>query len=165
MSGRVLPGAVGLARARRAVSEVAWLSRVAGPRVDVLATVAVGGAIGAVCRYGLAEAMARRPGGFPWATLVANVLGCLLIGLLMVLLTERAGAPRLARPFLGVGMLGGFTTFSTYAVETQLLTREGAPGTAMVYLVVTPVAALVAVAVGTLLARLQFTRRPRPGGI
>jgi fluoride exporter len=146
------------------VSVVAWLSRVRGPRIDVLAAIALGGAVGTVCRYGIAEAMARRPGGFPWATLVANTLGCLLIGVLMVLLTERSGAPRLMRPFLGVGVLGGFTTFSTYAVEIELLTREGAPGAAMTYLVVTPVAALAAVALGTLIARLVFTRRLRPWG-
>lgn len=145
-----------------AVSMAAWLSRARGRRIDVLTVIALGGAIGAVCRHGIADAMARPPGGFPWATLIANTLGCLLIGVLMVLLTERSGAPRLMRPFLGVGVLGGFTTFSTYAVETDLLTREGAPGAGMTYLLVTPVAALAAVGLGTLVARLLFTRRLRP---
>lgn len=129
------------------------------PRLDVLGAIAIGGALGALARYGLAEALPRGPGAFPWATLIANAAGCLLIGVLMVLV-ERGSTHRLARPFLGVGVLGGFTTFSTFAVETDLLAREGTPETAMLYLVATPAVALAAVGVGIVLTRLVVTRPP-----
>jgi hypothetical protein len=62
-------------------------------------------------------------------------------------------APRLVRPFLGVGAAGGFTTFSTFAVESQLLALERAPGEALLYVVVTPALAMAAVTAGVALAR------------
>jgi len=129
--------------------------RLARPRRDdaVYAAIALGGACGASTRYGLAQLVPRTAGGFPWATLLANVLGCLLIGMLMVAVTEVWTAPPLVRPFLGVGVLGGFTTFSTFAVESQALALEGAAGTALLYVALTPALALVAVATGTALAR------------
>jgi protein CrcB len=70
-------------------------------------------------RYSLAQPLPTRPGQFPWTTFAANLLGCLLIGVLTVLITEVFSARRLVRPFLGVGVLGGFTTFSTYAVDIR----------------------------------------------
>src|SRR6185503_14749578 len=97
----------------------------------VLGVVALGGAAGAVGRYGLAVAWPHRPGTFPWATFVTNVTGCLLIGVLMVLITEVWSAHRLLRPFLGTGVLGGYTTFSTYTVDVQQLVAAGAPRTAL----------------------------------
>lgn len=109
----------------------------------VVGVVALGGGLGALGRYGLAEALPTPSGGFPWATFATNVLGCLLIGVLMVLVTEARQAHRLVRPFLGVGVLGGFTTFSTYAVETSGLLRHGEAGLAVAYLAGTLVAAMV----------------------
>src|ERR687886_614869 len=70
----------------------------------------------------------------PWAILSTNVSGCLLIGVLMVLVTEVWTTHRLLRPFLGTGVLGGYTTFSTYAVDAQHLIAAGAPRTALLYL-------------------------------
>ena len=61
----------------------------------------------------------------PWATLLTNVVGCALIGVLMVLVAERWPDRRLVRPFLGTGILGGFTTFSTYVVDTRTLVATG----------------------------------------
>ncbi len=100
--------------------------------------------MGALARYGLAEAIPATPGGFPWATFVTNVSGCLLMGVLVVVITELRAPHPLVRPFLGVGVLGGFTTFSTYAVETT----QRPPGLAVLYAAATLMAALVAVFVG-----------------
>jgi fluoride exporter len=114
----------------------------------VLAVVALGGGLGAVARYGLSELWPTQPGAFPWATFVVNTVGCLLIGMLMVLVTDVWSAHRLARPFLGVGVLGGFTTFSTYTAEAQALLRPGTVPLAFTYLAGTVAAALLAVIVG-----------------
>ncbi|GIX08207.1 MAG: hypothetical protein KatS3mg115_2610 [Candidatus Poribacteria bacterium] len=87
--------------------------------------VAVGGALGAVGRYLLAIGSARLLGpGWPWGTLLANWVGCLLIGLLFGLGVERAMLPPALRLLFLTGFLGAFTTFSTYALETVQLLRE-----------------------------------------
>ena len=127
----------------------------------VLAAVAVGGALGALARYGLASAWPHPRDHFPWATFVTNVSGCLLIGILMVLITEVWSAHRLIRPFLGVGVLGGYTTFSTYTGEVQQLVAAGAPSIGLVYLIGTPVAALAAVYLGVAATRLAARSRRR----
>ncbi|WP_433429319.1 fluoride efflux transporter CrcB [Nonomuraea sp. CA-141351] len=119
----------------------------------VLAAIAAGGALGALARYGLQSALPAGPADFPWATFLVNVSGCLLIGVLMVVITEVRQAHRLVRPFLGVGVLGGYTTFSTYVVDVQRAVEAGAPLTGLVYLAATMAAALAAVAAGMWLTR------------
>ncbi len=121
--------------------------------------VAAGGALGALARYGLVVAMPSRAGRFPWATFAVNVSGCLLIGVLVVLVTEVWAAHRLLRPFLGTGLLGGYTTFSSYAVDTRALVDAGAAGTAATYLVGTLAGALLATYLGVLGARALTRRR------
>jgi CrcB protein len=128
----------------------------------VLGVISVGGAIGALARYGIGYAFPAAPAGFPWATFAINVSGCLLIGVLMVLVTERWSDRPLVRPFLGVGVLGGFTTFSTYVVDIQRLTQDSAAGTALAYLAATLLAALAAVLAGTGLGRLVTRSRGGP---
>ena len=123
-------------------------------RWDVTLAVAGGGALGAATRYALTEAWPPAAGGFPWVTFAINVSGCLLIGALMVYLLEVLPPGRYARPFLAVGVLGGFTTFSTYAGETETLLRHGPAPVALGYLFGTLVAALLATWAGTALARL-----------
>ncbi len=123
--------------------------------------ISVGGVLGALARYGLSVAWPHRPGQFPWATFVTNVSGCLLIGVLMVIITDVWSAHRLLRPFLGVGVLGGYTTFSTYTVEIQQLVAEQAPRTGLLYLASTLAAALAAVYGGIAGTRLLTTRHPR----
>jgi len=120
--------------------------------LPVLAAVAAGGVLGALARYGVSSAWPHEPGGFPWATFGINVSGCLAIGVLLVMITELRSTHRLTRPFLGTGVLGGYTTFSTYAVETERLLSDH-PVTALVYLVGTAAAALVAVQAGVVLTR------------
>lgn len=113
--------------------------------------IAAGGVLGALARAGLVAVL---PGAdFPLGTLVVNVTGCLLIGVLMVLVTEAGRGGTLARPFLGVGVLGGYTTFSGYAVDAQRLLDAGRVGTALVALAATPVLALTAVWLGATLTR------------
>jgi CrcB protein len=79
------------------------------------------------------------------STLAINLLGCALIGVLMVLITDVWSRQRLIRPFLGTGVLGGFTTFSTYAVDIQRLVAGAHMGAALLYLAATPIGALLAV--------------------
>ncbi|GAA0434796.1 putative fluoride ion transporter CrcB [Acrocarpospora corrugata] len=114
----------------------------------VLAAISAGGAIGALGRYGLSVALPHAPGGFPWSTFLVNVSGCLLIGVLMVLVTE-VWTVRLLRPFLGVGVLGGYTTFSTYVLDIQQAMDSGSAGIALAYLAATLVAAVPAAWAGT----------------
>jgi fluoride exporter len=113
--------------------------------LPVLAVIAIGGAAGAAARYLIGAAWPTTAGGLPVSTLVVNVLGCALIGVLMVLITDVWTRQRLVRPFLGTGVLGGFTTFSTYTVDIQRLVATAHPGPALLYLVLTPVSALLAV--------------------
>lgn len=130
-------------------------------RWATLGTISAGGMAGALARYGLAVALPHPPGGFPWATFAANVAGCLLIGVLMVLVTEVWPGRPLVRPFLGIGVLGGFTTFSTYVVDIGQTAAAGFPHTAMAYLAGTVVAALSATYAGAAAAR--WVVRPRGG--
>lgn len=130
-----------------------------------LPAIAAGGIVGALSRYGLALLWPHQGTGFPLATFTANVLGCLLIGVLMVFITEVFVVHRLVRPFLGVGVLGGFTTFSTYAVEALQLVERDVAVWSFVYIFATLGAALVAVVLGMagarLAARLLERRRLR----
>lgn len=129
---------------------------------QVLATIAAGGVVGAAARQAVSLGLPTAEGGLPWATLLVNVSGCLLIGVLMVLIVEARPVHQLVRPFLGVGVLGGYTTFSTYTVEVQVLIVAGRPELALGYLTGTAAAALVAVRLGIVLTR--FIALPQPRG-
>lgn len=128
---------------------------------SVLFAISLGGALGAVARYGVGVALPAPAGGFVWSTFLVNVSGCLLIGTLMVLVTEVWPHRTLLRPFLGVGVLGGYTTFSTYIVDIQRLVSVDAARTALVYLAGTAVAAFTAVYVGMVATRWALARRGR----
>lgn len=130
-------------------------------QAPVVAVVAVGGGIGAAARYGAALFWPTGTTGFPWTTFWVNVVGCFVIGLLMVAVTEVWTVHRLVRPFLGTGVLGGFTTFSTYAVDIQRLIEEGHPTTALAYLAATLLAALLAALTAV---RLAMTAAHRARG-
>jgi fluoride exporter len=123
--------------------------------------VAVGGALGALARWGIGLAWPTPHGGFPVATLLINVVGCLLMGVLVVHVAEVREAHPLVRPFLGVGALGGFTTFSTFAVDTQQLLVEHRLGVALGYLAATVLGSVGAAALGLALARTT-ARTGRP---
>ncbi|WUD69773.1 fluoride efflux transporter CrcB [Nocardia sp. NBC_00508] len=126
-----------------------------------LLVVAAGGALGALARYGIAQWLPVHSGRFPWATFLTNVSGCFLIGVLMVAVTEIWAAHRLLRPFLGVGVLGGFTTFSTYANEIRALLRPGTLAVAFAYTTGTVICALFATAAAMWFTRAGYERRRR----
>ena len=115
------------------------------PPTPVLLAVSAGGVLGAVSRYVITVAWPQTPAGFPWATWTINVTGCLLIGVLMVLISRYDRHSGLLRPFWGVGVLGGYTTFSTASVDML----RTAPGTALSYLAMTLIGAIMAVWAGT----------------
>ncbi|MEI7034465.1 CrcB family protein [Streptomyces pratensis] len=137
----------------------------AAPQGRVLAAVAAGGALGALARYGALTLRPTAENGFPWTVLGVNAAGCALIGVLMVLTVERARVTRpLVRPFLGVGVLGGFTTFSTYAVDVAGLLERQEVATALTYAAATVAAALGAVAAAATATRALLGRGARGGG-
>lgn len=98
-------------------------------------------------------------GHFPWTTLAVNAIGCVLIGVVMVLTNDVFRAPWLLRRALSTGLLGGFTTFSTYAVDVQRLLATQHPGLALTDLVLTVAVCLLGVVGSTRLTRLVFARR------
>jgi CrcB protein len=119
----------------------------------VLTAVAAGGVLGSLARAGLTSAFPSNPGGFGWLTFGINVTGCLLIGVLMVMVEEIWTSHRLLRPFLGAGVLGGFTTFSAYVHDANRAIGAGAARTALVYLAGTLIAALAAAWAGATVTR------------
>ncbi|WP_330336832.1 fluoride efflux transporter CrcB [Streptomyces sp. NBC_00557] len=128
-------------------------------QAPVVAVVAFGGAIGAAARYEASLLWHTGPDAFPWTTLAVNTVGCAVIGVFMVIISDVWAAHRLVRPFFGTGVLGGFTTFSTYAVDIQRLVNAGHARTALVYLAVTIVAALAAVWAAATATRRVISRR------
>lgn len=120
--------------------------------ISTLAQVALGGAIGAVGRFLVNTGLLRLIGpGFPWGTLVVNVTGSFLMGLLWVALDVR-GAMRLA-PFLLTGILGGFTTFSAFSLDAVSMVERGQPGLAAVYVASSVVISILALWAGIMVAR------------
>ena len=117
--------------------------------------VGVGGSIGAVARYLLGGLVYRYYRGmFPYGTLAINVLGCLGIGFLMYLVEDKGAVGPGARGFIGGGILGGFTTFSTFGHETMALVRDGSWMAAFGYVAGNVILGLAAVWAGRTLARL-----------
>lgn len=126
--------------------------------------VTAGGGLGALVRYELELHVASpTPPAFPTVTLAINLGGAFLLGLLLTLLLERWPPTRYARSFLAIGVLGGFTTFSTVMVESDRLLGAGLKGRALAYLAVSLVGGLVAVAAGAWAAR-ALPRGVRGGG-
>ncbi|MFF8034441.1 MULTISPECIES: fluoride efflux transporter CrcB [unclassified Streptomyces] len=128
-------------------------------QASVIAAVALGGGLGAAARYGVSLLWPTPATGFPWATLAVNTAGCAAIGVLMVIVTDVRAAHRLVRPFFGTGVLGGFTTFSTYAVDVQRLVADGHARTGLAYLAATVPAAIAAVWCGAAGTRRLLPRR------
>jgi len=124
---------------------------------SVLVAIGLGGALGAGARYGLVDAFPARAGGVPWTTLAINLSGSFALGALLTVLLERWPPTRFVRPFVAIGFLGAFTTFSTVAVESDLLVKDSHVATALVYDVLSLAGGLVAAFVGIIAGR---ARRP-----
>jgi fluoride exporter len=129
-----------------------------GLSVSTLVAIFVSGAIGTVARYELDARHPIAPGHFPWVTLVINLSGSFAIGLLVPLTEYVTPRAPLARPVLIVGFLGGWTTYSTLAVEATLLAKDGAVADFVTYLVATVIGGLALVIVGTALGRKMVPR-------
>ncbi|MFD8234694.1 fluoride efflux transporter CrcB [Streptomyces sp. NPDC059696] len=130
-------------------------------QAPVVTVVALGGGAGAAARYAASLWWPTPAGGFPWTTLVVNIAGCAVIGVFMVIITEVGTPHPLVRPFFGTGVLGGFTTFSAYAVDIRRLVDGGQAATALAYLAATPLAALTAVWLAAGTTRRVLKRRKR----
>jgi CrcB protein len=122
-------------------------------RLRVLLAVAAGGAAGAPARYEVTRLVAVAKAGFPGATFWINVSGSFLLGFLLVLLLERLPPTRYVRPMVATGFLGAYTTFSTFAVETDVLAKDGHAAMALAYVVASTAAGLVAALAGVVAAR------------
>src|SRR5262249_41837581 len=104
------------------------------------------------------------PGTFPWATFVTNVTGSFALGLILALVLERFPPTRYLRPFVATGFLGAYTTYSTFAVETDVLVKDGHAALALVYVAASLLVGFTAVAAGVCVARLLPLPRPHRGG-
>lgn len=129
------------------------MGRVEARERHILAVVAAGGALGGLSRWAVGLAVPWHPPDLPVATLTVNLVGCVLIGVLLTLWTDGPTPPWWARPFAAVGFVGGFTTFSAFAVEGVQIVDAGAPGMALGYVVVSVVAGVVLVRVSSVLTR------------
>jgi len=119
--------------------------------------VAVGGSLGTLARYGLSTYIARQVGpAFPWGTLVINLTGCFVIGLLFALGFERDVLGPSARLALMTGFCGGYTTFSTYALESINFARAGTIGVTIANVVASTLGGLALVVAGMWLGRVLF---------
>lgn len=105
-----------------------------GPQWAILAAISAGGALGGTSRYGVDQLLPVTLHAFPWGTFAVNIVGAFLLGLLLVLILERWPRRRYLRPFLAIGFLGSFTTFSTWMLEIAQLADGGDLGVAAAYL-------------------------------
>jgi CrcB protein len=124
----------------------------------VLAAIAAGGMLGATARYELAQALPTPPGHFPWATFWTNMSGSFALGFLLVLLLERFPPTRYLRPFLATGILGAYTTMSTFLVETAVLLKDDHVATGLVYGIGSVLVGLFLAYAGIVTARLMPAR-------
>jgi CrcB protein len=120
-----------------------------------LAAIFLGGAIGALARYGLAEALPHEAGTWPWATFAVNVAGALALGYLTTRLQERLPPSAYRRPLLGTGLCGALTTFSTMQVELLQMLDHGEAALAASYAAASIVAGVLAIAATTNVVRAR----------
>lgn len=117
-------------------------------------SVALGGALGAVARYWLSGWLNTSDSKIPWGTLSANVLGSFLMGVMFVLILEKAKLPPEMRPLLMTGFLGAFTTFSSFSLETLTLLHEGHIIAALFYVILSVTLCIAVLALAVSLTRL-----------
>jgi len=129
------------------------------PEPDVLAAIAVGGALGTLARYEVAQAIHVAKDTFPWPTFIVNMTGAFVLGLFLTVVLERFPPARYARAFFGIGFLGSFTTFSTMAVETVTLVKDHKAALGIGYLLTSVAVGLAVCWLGVRSARV-IERRP-----
>ena len=139
---------------RAGIRPAAWAARWGLTAGQLRAIVILaGGAVGALARAGLAEALPADAGEWPWSTFIVNQLGALLLAWLATELTEVVVPTRFWRPLLGTGFCGALTTFSAFQVETIQIARHDRPGLAAVYAVVSISVGMACAVAGTVYAR------------
>jgi CrcB protein len=124
------------------------------PQRTIFLVVACAGMAGALTRYGVDRLIPVPSGHFPWSTFVINVTGSVVIGFVVVLVSERFPRARIARPLIATGFLGAYTTFSTYMADTDLLLRGHDLATATIYALSSLAAGVAAALIGVIAARL-----------
>ena len=125
--------------------------------MKLLLAVAAGGALGALARYGVGVWSGRAFGhGFPWATLIVNISGSFVLGALIGYLGLKGHLSPEWRAFLVVGVLGAFTTFSTFSLDATVLAQRGAAGPAILYVAASVAGALFAFWAGLRASRALF---------
>jgi CrcB protein len=132
-------------------------------RGDVLLAIAAGGALGAPARYEIAQLIPITPASFPWATFWTNVSGAFVLAIFLTILIERYPPTRFVRPFFGIGFLGAYTTFSTLAVETATLVKDGHVALGVGYTIASIAVGLTFAYLGIVVGRAlpgQHTRVP-----
>ncbi|SFC34229.1 CrcB protein [Nocardioides terrae] len=140
------------------------LRELVAQHADLVPVIAVGGALGSLARWGLSEALPHGASEVAWGTVVVNVAGSFLLGLLMAFVLDVWAHRRYVRPFLGVGLLGGFTTFSTYELDARGLVASHHPVLALAYVGGSILAGLVAVTIGVVAGRVWIDVRRTPEG-
>lgn len=140
-------------RVRHAQASTSRRRQARWSQVAIVFALGCGGVVGALARYTLAQHVAGPPYGFPWSTFDINVTGSFALGFILILLIEQFPRGRLARPFLASGVIGAYTTFSTFEVDAVLLVRHHDILTAAVYVVASVIAGLLALWCGVVLAR------------
>lgn len=120
----------------------------------IVVALGCGGVLGALARYGLSLALPAGTGQFPWGVFLINISGSAVLGFLLIVLIEQFPRGRLARPVIGTGFIGAYTTFSTYVVGAVLLVRADRIGMALAYVLASALAGLLAVWIGMTSARL-----------
>ena len=128
-------------------------------RLDVVVAVLLGGCAGGAARYATVRAWPTGSSGFPWSTLTVNLAGAAVLGALVVL-AAGVWRSRYARPLLGTGFCGAFTTFSAVVVDVDRLLSRGQTGVALSYLAASVLGGLVAAFAGVVTARALVQWRP-----
>jgi CrcB protein len=127
-------------------------------QLGVVLAIALGGALGALARYGVSRGIHAAKDTFPWATFWTNVGGAFVLGLFLTVVIERFPERRYPRPLFAIGFLGAFTTFSTMAVETVTLIKDGDALLGVAYLLVSIVAGLIVAFAGIVAGRALAPR-------
>jgi len=128
-------------------------------RLMILLAVALGGAAGTPARYAIGRIVPPGANGFPWSTFLINITGSFALGVVLTLIIERWPPTRYVRPFVAIGFIGAYTTFSTLMVETDVLIKDGNVGIGIVYVTATLLAGLAALYLGVVAVRLLPTTR------